>query len=120
MYRDGNLVVPDADGPVRERRKLSFAGIVVVAFAMSRRGDILGEPELVLDGVPLATASGDAMADAVLDAVDGTLRSVPAKRRADVELVREACYRSVRSAVNEAWGKKPIVKILISVVDARG
>lgn len=120
LYRDGNLVVPDADGPVRERRKLSFAGIVVVAFAMSRRGDILGEPELVLDGVPLATASGDAMADAVLDAVDGTLRSVPAKRRADVELVREACYRSVRSAVNEAWGKKPIVKILISVVDARG
>ncbi len=120
LYRDGKLIVPDADGPVRERRKLSFAGIVVVAFAMSRRGDILGEPELVLDGVPLETAGGDAMADAVLDAVDGTLRSIPAKRRADVELVRDACHRSVRSAVNEAWGKKPIVKILISVVDARG
>ena len=120
LYRDGKLVVPDADGPVRERRKLSFAGIVVVAFAMSRRGDILGEPELVLDGVPLETAGGDAMADAVLDAVDGTLRSIPAKRRCDVDLVREAIHRSVRGAVNEAWGKKPIVKILISVVDARG
>ena len=120
LYRDGKLIVPDAEGPVRERRKLSFAGIVVVAFAMSRRGDILGEPELVLDGVPLETAGGDAMADAVLDAVDGTLRSIPAKRRADLELVREACHRSVRSAVNEVWGKKPIVKILISVVDARG
>jgi ribonuclease J len=120
LYRDGKLVVPDADGPVRERRKLSFAGIVVVAFAMSRRGDILGEPELVLDGVPLETAGGDAMADAVLDAVDGTLRSIPPKRRADIELVRDAIHRAVRGAVNEAWGKKPIVKILISVVDARG
>ncbi len=120
LYRDGKLIVPDADGPVRERRKLSFAGIVVVAFAMSRRGDILGEPELVLDGVPLDTAGGDTMADTVLDAVDGTLRSIPAKRRTDVELVREAIHRSVRSAVNEAWGKKPIVKILISVVEARG
>ena len=31
VYRDGKLIVDADDGPVRERRKLSFAGIVVVS-----------------------------------------------------------------------------------------
>jgi len=26
----------------------------------------------------------------------------------------------VRAAINEAWGKKPVVKVLLSVVEARG
>ena len=117
LYRDGNLVVPDTDGPVRARRKLSFAGVAVVAMAFSKRGDILGEPEVMLEGVPLATASGDSMAEVVLDAIDGTLRSIPPARRKDLEMVRDAVYRSVRGAINEAWGKKPIVKVLMTVVE---
>lgn len=118
LYRDGNLIVPDADGPVRARRKLSFAGIAVVAMTVSRRGDILCEPQVVLDGIPSVAADGEPMGEVVLDAIDGTLRSIPPKRRTDVEMVRDAVFRSVRSAINEAWGKRPIVKVLISVVDA--
>jgi ribonuclease J len=120
LFRDGNLIVPDADGPVRARRKLSFAGIAVVAMTVSRRGDVLCEPQVLLDGIPLVKADGEAMSEAVLDAIDGTLRSIPPKRRTDIEMVRDAIYRSVRAAINDAWGKKPIVKVLISTVDERG
>ena len=116
LYRDGNLIVPDADGPVKARRKLSFAGLVVVSMVFSRRGEILGEPQIVLEGVPLARADGEPMSDAVLDAIDGTLRSIPPARHKDVELMRDAVQRAVRGAINEAWGKKPIVKVLVSVV----
>ncbi len=116
LYRDGNLIVPDADGPVKARRKLSFAGLVVVAMVFSRRGEILGEPQIVLEGIPLARANGEPMSDAVLDAIDGTLRSIPSARHKDVELIRDAVQRAVRGAINEAWGKKPIVKVLVSVV----
>lgn len=119
LYRDGNLIVPDIDGPVKARRKLSFAGIAVVALTFSRRGDILGAPEVALEGVPLAAANGQSMQETVLDAIDGTLRSIPPARRKDLEMVRDAVYRSVRGAINEAWGKKPIVKVLMSVVEAR-
>ncbi|PPD01493.1 MAG: MBL fold metallo-hydrolase [Hyphomicrobium sp.] len=119
LYRDGRLIVPDADGPVRARRKLSFAGIAVVSLALSRRGDVLGEPDLALEGIPDRDADGENMSDIVLDAIDGTLRSIPPKRRGDIEMVREAVYRSVRGAINEAWGKKPIVKVLMTVVDTR-
>ena len=40
LFRDGHLLVPSDDGPVRERRTLAFAGIVVVALARSGRGEI--------------------------------------------------------------------------------
>ncbi|MBS0253238.1 MAG: ribonuclease J [Proteobacteria bacterium] len=120
LYRDGNLIVPDVEGPVKARRKLSFVGIAVVAMALSRRGDVLSEPGVVLEGIPAADRDGDSMREIVLDAIDGTLRSIPPKRRADHGMVQEAVQRAVRSAINEAWGKKPVVKVLLSVVDGKG
>jgi ribonuclease J len=120
LFRDGKLIVPDAEGPVKARRKLSFAGIAVVAMTMSRRGDILAEPDVVLEGVPDVDAAGEDMIEIVLDAIDGTLRSIPPKRRGDHDMVKEAVFRAVRGAINEAWGKKPVVKVLMTVVDGRG
>ncbi len=119
LYRDGNLIVPDAEGPVKARRKLSFVGVAVVAMTFSRRGDILQEPQVALEGVPEANKDGEAMREIVLDAIDGTLRSIPAKRRADLEMVREAVHRAVRGAIGEAWGKKTVVRVLLTVVDTR-
>lgn len=119
LYRDGNLIVPDVEGPVKARRKLSFVGIAVVALALSRRGEVLSEPGVVLEGIPAADRDGDSMREIVLDAIDGTLRSIPPKRRADHGMVQEAVQRAVRSAINEAWGKKPVVKVLLSVVDGK-
>jgi ribonuclease J len=116
LFRDGRLLVSSQDGPVRERRSLAFAGIVMVGMAISGRGELLAEPEVVLDGVPTADIKGRSMHDIVLDAVDGTLRSIPPNRRKDANMVREAVRRSVRSAVEDAWGKRPIAKILLTQV----
>jgi ribonuclease J len=115
-YRDGRLIVPGDAGPVRERRKLGFVGLVAVALALDRRGNLAGEPEAALDGVPAETADGRPMYDLVLDAVEGTLASIPAGKRKDVERVREAVRRAVRAAVDQAWGKRPIVKVLITTI----
>jgi ribonuclease J len=60
------------------------------------------------------------MADIVLDAVEGTLKSIPPARRRDMAVVHEAIRRAVRAAVFEAWGKKPIAKVLLSMIDAGG
>ena len=115
-YRDGRLIVPGGDGPVRERRKLSFVGIVVVALTLSRKGELLAEPEVALDGVPYETAEGRPMEDVVYAAAAGTLTSIPPARRRDLDLVEDAVRRGVRAAVDQAWGKKPIVKVLVCLV----
>jgi ribonuclease J len=117
LFRDGRLLVSESDGPVKERRKLSIVGVVAVSLVVSRKGALIGEPLALLDGVPAENAQGDAMLDIVLDAVEGTLRSIPEKHRKNPESLAEAVRRSVRAAVNEAWGKKPICKVLVNVVD---
>ena len=118
LYRDGRLIVDGEEGPVRERRKLSFVGIVIVALALSRKGDVMSQPQVVIDGVPAETADGAPMVELVLKQVQGTLRSIPPQRRREAEMVREAVRRSVRGAIDEAWGKKPIVKVMINVIEA--
>jgi ribonuclease J len=117
LFRDGRLLVSESDGPVRERRKLSIVGVVAVSLVVSRKGALIGEPLAVLDGVPAENAQGDSMLDIVLDAIEGTLRSIPEKHRKNPDSLAESVRRSVRAAVNEAWGKKPICKVLVNVVD---
>jgi len=118
LFRDGRLLVPEADGPVRARRKLAAVGIVMVSLCMTRRGELLGEPLAALDGVPAETADGEDMLDVVLDAIDGTWRSIPGPGRKSPEVVSEAIRRAVRAAVAQVWGKKPICKVLVNVVDS--
>ena len=117
LFRDGRLIVPSDAGPVRERRKLAFVGIIALSLVLSRRGEVMAEPEVALDGIPAANAEGEPMEEIVLDALEGTLKGIPPARRRDVEMVREAIRRSVRAAVDAVWGKKPIVKVFVAVVD---
>ena len=119
LFRDGSLIVPSEEGPVRERRKLAHVGIVAVGLALSRRGEMLSDPLVAIDGVPAADRDGEAMIELVLDAIHGTLKSIPPQRRRDADMVSEAVRRAVRGTVADAWGKKPIVKVLLSVVDER-
>jgi ribonuclease J len=113
LFRDGSLLVPAEEGPVRERRSLAYAGIVIVALARSGRGNIAPDAEVVLDGVPASDAAGRPMVEIVRRTVEGTLASIPRDRQRDGEMVREAVRRAVRAAVDEAWGKRPVVKVLL-------
>ncbi|HRK19148.1 MAG TPA: ribonuclease J [Hyphomicrobiaceae bacterium] len=117
LFRDGDLLVEGDSGTVRDRRKLAEAGIVVVSLVLDGKGGIAAEPDAILDGIPETDAEGTEIFDIVVDAVDGTLRSIPPKRRSDTGRVEEAVRRAVRSAVENAWGKRPIVKVMTAIVD---
>jgi ribonuclease J len=119
-YRDGRLVVSEGEGAVRERRRLAVVGIAIVAMAVDQRGNVIGDLDVAIDGIPEHNANGDLMEDIILDAVDGTIDSIPPKRRKDPEVLREAVRRSVRSAVDNVWGKRPIVKILMTQLRTKG
>jgi ribonuclease J len=116
LYRDGTILTRAADGAVRERRKLSFAGSVAVSLVMSEKGVLLADPEIALQGLPAADLEGTPFETIARDAAIGTVASIPKPRRKDPALVSEAVRRSVRAAVNQAWGKKPVCSVLVTVL----
>jgi ribonuclease J len=116
LYRDGRILTGADDGQVRERRKLSFAGSVAVSLVLSPKGVLLAEPEIALAGVPAVDTQGTPFVEIAREAVIGTIESIPRPKRKDQALVREAVRRSVRAAVNQAWGKKPMCSVLLTVL----
>jgi ribonuclease J len=116
LYRDGAILTRADDGQVRERRKLSFAGTVSVSLVLSEKGVLLADPEVALTGLPSVDAEGTPFATIARDAAIGTIESIPRPRRKDPAMVSEAVRRGVRAAVNQAWGKKPLCSVLLTVL----
>ncbi|MBM3544218.1 MAG: ribonuclease J [Alphaproteobacteria bacterium] len=116
LYRDGAILTRADDGQVRDRRRLSFAGTVSVSLVLSDKGALLAEPEVALTGLPIADGDGVSFESIVRDAASGTIDSIPRPKRKDQALVSEAVRRSVRAAVNQAWGKKPMCSVLLTVI----
>ena len=119
LFRDGSLLIGGDDLCIRERRKLSIVGVIVVSLVLSRNGKMLDDPDVVMEGVPSHRPGGGPMEDMVLDVIEGTIDSIPPSRRRDVEVVREAVRRAVRSSVDQVWGKKSVVRVMVSQLDVK-
>ena len=116
VFRDGSLLVLPEKSGTAERKKAAFAGVIVVALVLDAKGTRIGEPELALIGIPDEDANGVDFEDIVADAVTETVEGLPRPRRRDPDLVEEAVRRAVRGRVNERWGKKPIVEVIVVTV----
>jgi len=116
LHVDGRLVVPGEKGPVRQRRRLSFVGIVVLSVALDGKGNIRGPVQIVTEGVPERTADGQLMEDKLLDAADDALENMGRARRRNDETVIETLRIAVRRTAVEEWGKKPVVHVLVQRV----
>jgi ribonuclease J len=115
-YKDGTILI-DADArTVADRKRLSFAGVVSVALALTEKGELAADPELDLIGIPERDNDGVSIEEAVYDAVEDTFASLPRKKRGDPEVVAEAVRRSVRATIAQRWGKKPMCHVHILAV----
>ena len=116
IFKDGKLIGDLDEMGIGDRRKLSYVGHVSVNVLLDSRFDFIGDPDLVAFGLPEFDEEGEDMEDTLYDAVLGAVESIPRARRKDLEMVREAIRRAVRSAANEAWGKKPVVTVFVNKV----
>ena len=113
LYKDGDVILTENDGAIRERNKLSFAGVISIALAVDKKGDMVGDPDVVFAGVPSRGKAGEEMGSVIDEALFATFEGLPRQRRRDADTISTALERSVRSAVNMVWGKKPIVHVMV-------
>ena len=116
IFKDGNLIGDYEEMGIGDRRKLAFVGHVAVSILLDSRFDFQGDPEVEPFGLPQFDDEGEDMGDTLYDAVLGAVESIPRARRKDLEMVREAVRRAVRSTANEIWGKKPVVTVFLTKV----
>jgi ribonuclease J len=116
LYKDGRLLIDAQARTVADRRRLSFAGILSVALALTETGELAADPEIDMVGIPERGRDGEAMAELVHEAALRTFESLPRARRRDPDSVAESVRRGVRSAVAEQWGKKPMCHVHVLAV----
>jgi ribonuclease J len=111
--KDGDVLLPADQDCVAQRRRLSFAGVVSIAIALTPKGEMAGDPDVMIAGLPERTRDGAAF-DGIIDAaIFETFEGLSAGKRRDPEFLSSAIERGVRTAVNGVWGKKPQVHVLI-------
>lgn len=120
LLRDGDLLVPESDPAVRERRSLSFAGAIFISIVLDdRTGKPAAETEIHLLGVPEPIERGPDLDELVETAVEKAIESLPKARRQDGDHVSETVRRKVRAAMRDAWGKKPECRVAVAHVNGR-
>ena len=111
--KDGAILLPADQEGVGQRRRLGFAGVVSIALALTPRGEMAGDPDVMIAGLPERTREGAAIDALIDDAIFEAFESLPPGKRRDPEVVSSALERAVRGSVNAIWGKKPQVHVLV-------
>ncbi|MGC8534031.1 MAG: ribonuclease J [Rhizomicrobium sp.] len=101
---DGRVLVREGDGIARQRRAMSFAGLIAVTLVLDAKGKVRAEPAIFLEGIP------DEVRGPVRAAVQETLRRHNPKK-VDEQALGEAVRRSARKAAQSVWDKKPVTRV---------
>jgi ribonuclease J len=111
--KDGAILLPADQESVGQRRRLAFAGVVSIALALTAKGEMAGDPDVMIAGLPERTREGAAIDALIDDAIFEAFEGLPLGKRRDPDVVSSAIERAVRNSVNAVWGKKPQVHVLV-------
>ncbi len=110
LHVDGKLIVPAEDGPARQRRKVSMAGIVFISIALDEKHQLADDMQITCDGLPSGLEAE------LLEAAEEAFETMPRPRRKDEGTLAETIRVAVRRCADQIWGKKPICKVLVQRV----
>jgi ribonuclease J len=107
IHRDGQILIAEGEGLAKGRRTLSYAGLLAISLVLDGKGRVVGMPVVLGEGIP------EPVTDAVLHAVEAITK---AQGRHDADDLRESVRRAARRVAQDAWGKKPVTRVLLTEV----
>ena len=97
---------------LRERRKLSWAGICAVSLVFEKSSVLADSPIVSVFGAPAEIDGDDVVDEIQMEIVDG-IRDMAARSRLDDDAVTVVVKRAVRDVMTDLWGKRPVISVLI-------
>ena len=104
VHMDGRVLIEEGVGLARQRRTLSFAGVIVITLVLDGKGRVAADPAVVIEGIP------EPVRGAIVRALEEPIRRHNPKR-ADAGDLKESVRRAARRAAEDAWGKKPVTRV---------
>ncbi len=108
LILDGDTIIAADGQTINERRRLSWYGLVAVAFALDSNDKLLGEPQIRLHGVPIE----EDIEDFLDEATEAAVKAIR-ERKGDFDKLRESVRLAVRRVATSWTGKKPVVEVMI-------
>jgi ribonuclease J len=108
LILDGDTIIAADGATLNERRRLSWYGLISVAFALDAKDRMLGSPQIRLHGVPIE----EDLEDFLEESSTAAAKAVK-DHRGDYDKLRETVRLAVRRVAVSWTGKKPIVDVLI-------
>jgi ribonuclease J len=84
---------------------LGQAGLLVISLVLDGKGRVAAAPLVLAEGMP------EQIEEAVLLAVED---AIARNKRGDVDALAESVRRAARRAAQDAWGKKPVTRVLVT------
>ncbi len=114
LFVDGGMLVEEAGEALRERKHAASNGVLVVSFAMDKRGKIVSDIDVRGIGLP-----GDAdrplgdILDDLAERAEQAVRKLKGEALDDELVVEQAVSRALKKASQQVWDRRPIVETVI-------
>ncbi|MEM8752454.1 MAG: ribonuclease J [Pseudomonadota bacterium] len=113
-FLDGETLVGAMDGVIRSRLRMARQGLVAVSVVADEEGELFADPAVRVEGGP-ETGDWDAPLDEMIaEEVDRAVARASKKELRSDDKLEDLVARAVRRTCADAWGKKPVVSVLIT------
>ena len=114
LYVDGGMLVTEQGEALKERRHASTNGVLIVSFALDKRGRIVSDIDVRSVGLPgdPATPLGDALDD-LAERVEQVVRGLKGEALEDEYVIEQAVARTLKKASQQIWDRRPIVETVV-------
>ncbi len=114
LFVDGDMLVPEGGDALRERRHAATNGVLIVSFAIDRRGRLVSGVEVRGLGLPgdADYALDDALDD-LADKAEDALGRLKGEALEDDAVIEQAIARTLKKASQQIWDRRPIVETVV-------
>lgn len=115
LYVDGSQTIGSDDEALKDRKRIGTEGVVTVAMSISaKRHSIVSGPDVRVRGLSAADEEDlETLLQDMSRVAEAAFNRLSASDRADADVAEEAVMKSVRRASEKAWGKRPLVEVII-------